>query len=139
MTNPDLTRDYLQRAEKRLKAVALLLHEEAYPDVVRESQEVVELALKAILRRYGLAVPFSHDVSRALSENSARFPEAVRALVPRWCDISKQLRRDRELSFYGSEDVTPSEFYGREDAERAFAMAEEVVRGAVPLATGASG
>ena len=134
MTNPDLARDYLRRAEKRLKAVALLLDEEAFPDVVRESQEVVELSLKGVLRRFGAAVPFSHDVSRALTEHSGRFPADVRALVPRWCEISKHLRRDRELSFCGSEDVTPSEFYGREDAERALAMAEEVVRGAAPLA-----
>ena len=42
MTNPNLARDYLHRAEKRLKAVALLLDEEAFADVVRESQEVVD-------------------------------------------------------------------------------------------------
>jgi HEPN domain-containing protein len=46
MTNPDLARDYFTRARKRLKAVALLLDEEAFADVVRESQEVVELLLK---------------------------------------------------------------------------------------------
>jgi hypothetical protein len=52
MTNPNLARDYLQRAEKRLKAVRVLLDEEAFADVVRESQEVVELALRALLRSF---------------------------------------------------------------------------------------
>ena len=66
MTNPKLARDYLIRSRKRLKAIALLLEEEAFPDVVRESQEVVELLLNAVLRSFGIAVPFSHDVSEAL-------------------------------------------------------------------------
>ena len=67
MTNPNLARDYFQRAQKRLKAVAVLLDEGAFPDVVRESQEVVELALKALLRTFGIAVPF---ILMSLSQNS---------------------------------------------------------------------
>lgn len=35
-------------------------------------------------------------------------------------DISKALRKDREIAFYGSEDLIPSEFYTRADAEQAF-------------------
>lgn len=127
MTNPKLAHDYLSRARKRLKAVAVLLQEDAFADVVRESQEVVELALKAVLRSHGLAVPFSHDVSESFSENAARLPAGIQPMIPRWCEISRQLRKDRELSFYGSEDITPSTFYTRTDAERAFAMADEVV------------
>ena len=53
-------------------------------------------------------------------------------LVPRWCEISKHLRKDRELAFYGSEDVTPSSFYVRGDADAAKAMAEEVLATAAP-------
>ena len=37
------------------------------------------------------------------------------------------LRRDRELAFNGSEDLTPSEFYRREHAEAARADASWVV------------
>lgn len=132
MTNPKLARDYLTRAEKRLKAVALLLDEAAFADVVRESQEVVELLLKAVLRSFGIAVPFSHDLSESLTENVGRLPPEAQALIPRWCEISKDLRKDRELAFYGSEDVTPSSFYTRADAEQAKAMAEEILAGAAP-------
>jgi HEPN domain-containing protein len=132
MTNPKLSRDYLTRAQKRLKAIAVLLEEEAFADVVRESQEAVELLLKAVLRSFGIAVPFSHDLSESFTENAERLPSTARPLVPRWCEISKHLRKDRELAFYGSEDVTPSTFYTRADAEQAKAMAEEV------LATAAS-
>lgn len=132
MTNPKLARDYLKRARARLKAVALLLNEEAFANVVRESQEAVELLLKAVLRSFGIAVPFSHDLSESLTENTGRLPPDAQALVLRWADISRQLRKDRELSFYGSEDVTPSDFYTREDAERAMAMAEETLASAAP-------
>ena len=38
---------------------------------------------------------------------------------------SKSLRRDRELAFYGSEDLTPSEFYNLSDAEAAIAFARQ--------------
>src|SRR5438093_13097378 len=119
MTNTKLALDYLIRGRKRLKAVALLLAEEAFPDVVRESQEVVELLLKAVLRSFGIAVPFSHDLSEALTAHASRLPAAVQTVVPRWCDVSRHLRKDRELAFYGSEDVTPSTFYTRQDAEQA--------------------
>jgi len=132
MTNPNLARDYLRRAEARLKAVALLLDEGSFADVVRESQEVVELALKAVLRSFGIAAPFQHDVSGVLLANADRIPADAAAAVPRWCEVSKHLRRDRELAFYGSEDVTPSEFYSRTDADAALAMAREIVAGARP-------
>jgi HEPN domain-containing protein len=127
MTNSNLARDYLTRARKRLKAVALLLDEEAFADVVRESQELVELVLKAVIRSFGIAVPFSHDVSETLTANAARLPDGAQKTIPRWCEISRRLRKDRELAFYGSEDVTPSSFYTRADADEAKAMAEEVL------------
>ena len=127
MTNVKLARDDLDRSRKRMRAIETLLHEEAFPDVVRESQEVVELLLKAVLRSFGLAVPFSHDLSESLTENASRLPAEAQLLVPRWCEISKHLRKDRELAFYGSEDVTPSSFYTRSDADSAKAMAEEVL------------
>jgi hypothetical protein len=132
MTNPKLARDYLLRSRKRLKAVALLLEEDAFADVVRESQEVVELLLKAVLRSFGIAVPFSHDLSETFAEHGSRLPDAVRSLLPRWSEISKHLRKDRELAFYGSEDITPSSFYTRRDAEQAKGMAEEVLAGVEP-------
>jgi HEPN domain-containing protein len=133
MTNPDLARDYFTRAQKRLKAIAVLLDERAFADVVRESQEVVELLLKAALRHFGIPVPFSHEPSQSFVENAERLPDQVRASIPRWSEISRKLRRDRELAFYGSEDVTPSSFYTRADAVDAKAMAEEILSGLDPL------
>jgi len=119
MKNRTLAADYLQRASHRLAAIDLLFQRESWADVVRESQEAVELALKSLLRAAGIEVPRIHDVSQILVEEQARLPGRIRPHVDRLAAISRSLRRDRELAFYGSEDLTPSDFYRREDAEQA--------------------
>lgn len=47
MTNESLARSYLKKASDRLDVLELLFGKGAYSDVVREAQELVELALKA--------------------------------------------------------------------------------------------
>ncbi|MCP4677498.1 MAG: HEPN domain-containing protein [Deltaproteobacteria bacterium] len=127
MKNTSLVKDYLDRASARLKAIDVLMQERSFADVVRESQEVIELSLKALLRFSQIAVPRIHDVSPVLKENLDRLPAKVRNHVDRLSKISRSLRRDRELAFYGSEDLTPSEFYQAEDATEAFESAKWVV------------
>ena len=123
MYNPDLTWDYLQRAASRLKAIEVLLAESSWADVVRESQEVVEICLKALLRHVRIEVPRLPDVSPVLEDNRDRLPAAALSQLERLSEVSRSLRRDRELAFYGSEDLTPSTFYRREDAEKALQAA----------------
>lgn len=135
MKNESLVEDYLARAAARLKAIAVLERERSWADVVRESQEVIELALKALLRHAQIEVPRVHDVSPLLVENAKRLPKKVRPHVEQLCKISRTLRRDRELAFYGSEDLTPSQFYKPEDAAEAFEWARlvvDLVRSACP-------
>lgn len=127
MKNKALAHDYLWRAEKRLLALEVLYREQAWADVVRESQEVVELALKGLLRFCQIEVPRTHDVSAILETEKSIFPESVQKNLKKYQKISRQLRRDRELSFYGSEDLTPSHFYKKGDATRAKEAAEWVV------------
>lgn len=43
VVNPELARDYLKRAEIRLKLLKELFTEEDYADIIRLSQEIVEL------------------------------------------------------------------------------------------------
>jgi len=119
MRNRELAIDYVRRAEIRLRAIDTLFEAESWADVVRESQEAVELALKGLLRSCGVEAPRIHDVSDVLLAERDRLPEVVRSHVERLAGISRDLRRDRELAFYGAEDLTPSTFYGREDAVRA--------------------
>ena len=127
MRNLDLAKDYLLRARGRLKAVDTLLEERMWADVVRECQEIVELALKGLLRYHDIEVPRVHDVSEALQENSARFQRLVQEALEELTEISHELRRDRELAFYGSEDITPHSFYKEKHARIARQRAGRVV------------
>lgn len=120
MKNRDLARDYIIRAGDRLAAVEVLFQRQAYADVVRESQEVVELSLKGLLRLAQVDVPRVHDVGPILIERRDQLPGEAQPHAETMARISKEMRRDRELAFYGSEDLTPSDFYQAEDAEKAF-------------------
>lgn len=127
MQNKGLIRDYIERASVRLGAVEYLYSKKAWADTVRESQEVVELALKALLRDCHIDIPRIHDVSSILTEEKKKLPMAVQKDLEKICDISRSLRRDRELAYYGSEDLTPSEFYREKDAKEALASAKFIV------------
>jgi len=135
--NLELARDYVRRAEIRLRALDLFLAAESWADVVRESQEVVELTLKALLRSCGVDPPRIHDVSDILLAERARLPAGLDDKVDELAAISKQLRRDRELAFYGAEDLIPTDFYSRDDATRAMDGARRTVKAVRPhVATG---
>jgi HEPN domain-containing protein len=127
VTNRSLAESYLTKAEKRLKALAVLRAEEAFSDVVREAQEIVELSLKGTLRAIGVEPPKHHDVGSLLLEHAAKFDPDVQTQLGRASDISKRLRKERELSFYGDIDFVPTEEYTTADADAAFGDAEWIV------------
>jgi HEPN domain-containing protein len=127
MQSPELARDYVKRAGVRLRALEVLFDAESWADVVRESQEIVELALKGLLRACGVEPPRIHDVSEVLLQERARLPAELHPVVEELAEASRQLRRDRELAFYGAPDLTPSGFYTRADAEQARGSARMVV------------
>ena len=127
MTNQSLARSYLLKAQKRLKALAVLRDEGAHSDVIREAQELAELALKGMLRAVGIEPPKFHDVGGLLLEHRAKFTEGVRERLARAAEISKRLRRERELAFYGDIDFIPTEEYSAADGERAYEDAAWVV------------
>lgn len=126
MTNKTLAQSYRTKAEKRLKILPVLLREEAYSDVVREAQEIVELAMKGMLRQIGIEPPKWHDVGSTLIEFQDRLPPALRGDVVRLAEISGWLRKEREFSFYGDIDFIPTEEYDREVALKAIADAQFV-------------
>jgi HEPN domain-containing protein len=130
--NTGLAADHVRRAEIRLEALDVLFKHESWADVVRESQEVVELALKGLLRAHGVEPPRIHDVSEVLLAERKRFPDGLQKELDALASISRELRRDRELAFYGAEDLTPSGFYSRSDAERAREGARRTVAAVVP-------
>ena len=127
MTNETLARSYLLKAQKRLKILNVLLEEEAYSDVIREAQEIVELAVKGMLRQIGIDPPKQHEVSSLLIEYKERLPRYVISDLNEVVRISKWLRKEREFSFYGDIDFIPTEEYTLNDAEKAIKDAVFVV------------
>lgn len=119
MTNRSLASSYLLKARKRLLVLQLLQREEAYSDVVREAQELVELALKALLRQAGIEPPKWHDVGGTVRDYCDRFPTLVPEELDRIVAVSSWLRKERESSLYGDIDFIPTEQYGPDAGRRA--------------------
>lgn len=127
MTSLPLAQAYLVKATKRLRALAALRREDAFSDVVREAQEIVELATKAVLRAAGIDPPHWHDVGPLLLRHQDKIVADVRPDLPRVAEISARLRAQRELSFYGDDAFNPIDEYDAEDADAAMADAGFVV------------
>ena len=135
MTNNTLAQSYLKKAQLRLKILPLLLDEAGYSDVVRESQETVELAMKGMLRHVGIEPPKWHDVSKLFLENKQILPDFIVSNLDKLTHISKYLRKERELAFYGEVDFIPTEEYDHDTAQQALEDARFVVRLAERLIT----
>jgi HEPN domain-containing protein len=119
----------MSRALIILQEAEYLQEKEAWNLVVRRSQEGVELALKCALLWARIEVPRIHDVGPILKQYSDRYPEPFRSRIPRLASISRLLRAEREISFYGDEQsgVPPESLYTKEDALEALSKACEVL------------
>jgi len=133
MTNDTLAQSYLKKSKSRLKILPILLKDKNYSDVIRESQEVVELALKGMLRQVGIEPPKWHDVGKLLVENKELFPPEIVNQLDHIASISRYLRKERELAFYGETDFIPTEEYDQKTAKQAISDARFIVRCAKKL------
>ncbi len=127
MNTRSLAESYLKKAVDRLDILDLLFDKNAFSDVIREAQEIVELSLKGMLRFVGVEPPKIHDVGGLLLEHEEKFPKEIAIHLKRLADISKRLRKERELAFYGDIDFIPTEEYTKDDAEEAIGDARLVV------------
>lgn len=123
-----MAESYLKQANERIHHAEEALKGGNYPYVIRQSQEAVELSLKAALRLVGIEPPKWHDVGPILMQNSERFPEWFAKSIPKMASISRKLRREREPSMYGDEEsgLPPEYLYTAEDAQEALAYAREI-------------
>ena len=122
-----LAAGYFKKAHARRKALDVLYAEKSYSDVVRESQELCELVLKGVLRTIGIDPPKFHDVGKILKQNVGLLPGSMQCDIDKVVRYSFELRKDRELSFYGALDVDPWEDYTAADADRAIHIADEIL------------
>lgn len=130
MTNRDLAGSLIRQAESRKAALRVAMEDENWAYVVRLSQEVVELSLKAILNFAGVEPPKWHDVGTLVVQYRHRLPTQLASRANELARISARLRGDRERSMYGDEVLGrgPDELYGREDAEQARRWAEDILK-----------
>ena len=121
-----LAEGYLKQAGRRLRTAKGALDEDDYAFAIRQSQECVELSLKAALRLVGIDYPKVHDVSLVLERVGDRFPEWFAREVGFMAKASRTLTEYRGPSVYGIEAnlVPPEELFDRDDAERALGYAE---------------
>jgi len=125
MTTVQLAAGYLKKSEDRLAMMEVLMNRQAWSDVIRESQEIMELALKGVLRAIGIDPPKWHDVGGLLLEYGKRIPQLSETQIKELAEASKMLRKEREFSFYGDVDFIPTDQYDKEDAAQAFAYARQ--------------
>jgi len=130
MNNIELAKSNIRQARERVRHASEALDTGNYPYVVRQSQEAVELALKAALRIVGIEPPKWHDVGPVLRRERLRFPRWFQELIDELASISRSLRKERELAMYGDEEsgIPPEELYTKRDAEHALNDAVKVVR-----------
>lgn len=105
-------------------ALEVLVKRKAWSDVVRESQEVVELALKGMLRAVGIDPPKWHDVGDLLVEYADKISVIPAEELTYLAKASKRLRKEREFSFYGDVDFIPTEEYSEKDGRTALEQAK---------------
>lgn len=129
MKNHQLASAYLAQAAEVLHEVEGAYQRQVWNLSVRRAQEVVEPSLKAALRLVGVEIPHLHDVGVLLKEHQQKFPPAFAQEIERLLSISRRLRREREISFYGDEElgVPPQELYTEADARAALEEARYVL------------
>lgn len=130
MTNKEMARGYFDQADYRLQRVERAVQDGQWAIAVRQAQEWVEQALKAVLRLVGVEPPCWHDVGEVLRHARSRFPGWFQAEVEKLADISRERGRHCELSFYGDEEAgtPPDEIYREPEAHRALEDARVVCR-----------
>lgn len=128
MNNLDLAEAYVSEARRRIRIAEEALREGALAYCIRQSQEAVELLLKASLRLVGIEPPKMHDVGPVLVQFADRFPEWFRESIPELAAVSRWLRREREPSMYGDEElgIPPTKLYTEPYARKALESAKLV-------------
>ncbi|MGD9896705.1 MAG: HEPN domain-containing protein [Candidatus Methylacidiphilaceae bacterium] len=127
MTQIELAFAYLRLAEDRLQALGVFRECKSYANLRRESQEIVELVLKAALRSLGVDPPKIHEVGRLVAREIEALPEDLRAEARVLIGASRELRKDREMSFYGEIDALPTETFSAAEGEEAYRWASLAV------------
>jgi HEPN domain-containing protein len=130
LDNIEYAQALLLEAEARIDTASSQVKSRRYAYVVRQSQEAVELSLKAALRLVNVDFPKQHEVSDVLLQNVSKYPSWFSKEFPTIARISRELYQKRIPSMYGEESngKGPSELFSRDDAREASNNAGSVYR-----------
>lgn len=111
---------YIREAKNRIKTAKRAFKDEEFPYCLRQSQEAVELALKAALRIKGIEYPKFHDVGDVLVRVKNLYPDWFAEAVEKMSEASRKLAQKREASMYGFEEagLSPEEIITEDLASR---------------------
>lgn len=110
----------LQDAEIILDEARLSFQSGYSHRVVRKCQESTELAVKGLLRYFGIEYPKTHILGRIIKKELPKLGLFSQEELDKLAYVSDTLAFDREPAFYGSPEGTPaSELYDQEDATEA--------------------
>jgi HEPN domain-containing protein len=114
-----MARDYANRAERIMDEAENALSTGDAAISVRRTQEALELAAKAVLRRLAIEYPREHDVSEALEAVSQRLPDYLKTRVDEIKVMLVELAKVRGPAFYGYEaEGIPASQASRESTPR---------------------
>lgn len=129
MNTKNIAIDYLRKSKARLQALHTLFEQNSYDDVIRESQEILELITKGALRWIGVDPPKIHDVSHTLKKHGQQFPASWQKEIEWICKISNSLHQERGHAFYGDEgeDIPPANLFEKEEAQEAVKWIQKLI------------
>lgn len=121
--------DLYRRAKLRRRALDTLLGGDAFADVVREAQEIVELILKGAMRTVGVDPPKRHDIQASVLQELDRFPPEWQEKMPILAEAVAELAAERSQAFYGDEAelIAASDLFDRQDAQSALALVDDLL------------
>jgi len=136
MRSVDMARDYAVRAEWCLDEAERAFAAANYPITVRRSQEALEMASKAVLRKLAVEYPHEHDVGDALDRVSTKLPEYVAGKLDQLKALLTELARVRGPALYGYEQeaVTASQAFNLDYATKILNQVKLLVKSCVRFA-----
>lgn len=119
MSKEKFVKDYLEEAKFRLDMAKIAFDKNRYNTVFREAQIIVEMSTKALFRRWGFAIPKTHNLSQHLEDSKELFSKDIQENFEFMIVFSKKLRREYEVSLYGNEEegISLSELYSKEQTK----------------------
>lgn len=132
-----MARDYADHAKWAIREAESALAGGNHAICVRRSQEAMELAAKAVLRRLAIEYPREHDVSDAFGASAERLPEYLSVRVEEIKSVLAELARVRGPAFYGyeAEGIPASRAFTKEYASETLTKTRPLVDLCIRFAT----